>query len=89
MLLSLTAFSLNSEHIVLETNTQHWETGRIIIIFPILQQAKVQRTSVFLPLVGWVSAGHRKECQLWGKGGVTGHHPPNQGGLDDWLLPDV
>lgn len=51
--LPLSAFSLNSEHTSFETNTQLWETGRIRIIIPILQEAEVQRVSIFYsPLAG-------------------------------------
>lgn len=56
--LCLTAFYLNSEHILSEINTQLWEAGRIKIIIPISQEAEVQRASVFFPLAGQASAGH-------------------------------
>lgn len=66
---SLTALSLNSEHTSFEMNTQLWETGRIRITIPILQEAEVRRASIFyFPLAGYVSAGHREECKL-GVGG--------------------
>lgn len=52
IILSLTFFYWNSEHISFETNTQLWETGRIRIIIPILQEAGAQKVSVFFPPAG-------------------------------------
>lgn len=54
IILSLTAFSLNSEHTSFEMNTQLWETGRIRIIIPILQEAEVQRAPIFYFPLGWL-----------------------------------
>lgn len=76
----MTALNFNSEHILFLTGNQ---AGQEIII-PILQEAEVQKASVFFHwLAGWTSAGHREEDhKLQGKdGGHGSYHPPNQGGL--------
>lgn len=54
IILSLTAFSLNSEHTSFEMNTQLWETGRIRIIIPILQEAEVQKAPISYFPLGWL-----------------------------------